>query len=127
MSCMADNFAGWRDSDKNIIYTDFDGYIIDCNNSWLETCGFRRDEVINKKNSILQGILTERDTVDEINREVKKRNPVDVIVTNFKKSGVPFKNRLQITPVNDGFFAEIQDMGPSDYELEYNRSILRRR
>ena len=124
MSCIADNFVKWRDSDKNMVYTDFDGYIIDCNNSWLETCGFRREDVINKKNSILQGILTESDVVEEINRGVKMRNVVDVIVTNFKKNGMPFKNRLTITPLADGFLAEVEDMGPSDYEIEYNKRIF---
>ena len=124
MSCIADNFVGWRDSVKNLVYTDFDGYIIDCNNSWLETCGFSREEVINKKNSILQGILTESDVVEEINRGVKARKEVDVIVTNFKKNGMPFKNKLTIIPVSDGFLAEVEDMGPSDYEVEYNRRIL---
>ena len=123
MSCLADEFLCYRDSSRNMLYTDFEGRIIDCNESWLRTCGFEKDEVINKKNSILQGPLTERDAVEEINFGIRMRCPVEVIVTNFKKNGYPFKNRLTITPLEFGFLAEIEDLGISDYEVEYYRRV----
>ena len=48
---------------------------------------------------------------------------VDVVVTNFKKNGTPFKNNLLISPLEDGFMAEITDLGISDYEKQFNRRL----
>tara|TARA_X000001036_G_scaffold381646_1_gene373820 strand:- start:1733 stop:2110 length:378 start_codon:yes stop_codon:yes gene_type:complete len=113
----------YENSPRSIVLTDFRGNIVDCNNSWLKLCGYRREEVINRSNSILQGPLTEREIVEEIERAISRKETVDVVVTNFKKNGAPFKNNLLISPLEDGFMAEITDLGISDYEKQFNRRL----
>ena len=112
-----------ENSKKNIIITKRDGTIIECNDAWLKTCGYKREEVINKTNSILQGCLTEADRVREINAATRSGLGILIDVTNFKKDGVPFRNRLSITPHGEYFIAEIQDKGQSDYEISYRKRI----
>ena len=120
MSFLLKNFEQSR---RCLIATKRDGTIIECNNSWLSTCGYKREEVINKTNSILQGPLTERDKIEEINNATSNGRGIYIDITNYKKDGLPFRNRLTITPHRGYFIAEVEDKGPSDYEILYRKRI----
>ena len=109
---------------RNIIITKADGTIIECNDAWLKTCGYKREEVINRTNSILQGPLTESDKVREINAATRGGRGIYIDITNHKKDGMPFRNRLTITPHGEYFIAEVEDKGPSDYELLYRKRMV---
>ena len=120
MSFLLKNF---EDTKRCLIATKKDGTIIECNAAWLKTCGYKREEVINMTNCILQGPLTESDKVREINDATKSGKGIYIDITNYKKDGMPFRNRLTISPHGEYFIAEVEDKGPSNYELLYRKRM----
>lgn len=109
-----------------IVLTDNIGKITYCNDTWLKMCGFTMDDVMGRTNNILQGFLTEKEIVNELDREVRYGLDVEKVVTNYKKDGSPFKNHVTIKKIEDGFLAEIRDLGKCDYELSYDAAINKR-
>jgi len=108
---------------ESIVITDGDGIIVHCNNNWTRVCGYAKNEVVGKKNNILQGVLTEPYIINEINNAVSiKQITTEVVVTNYKKSGITFKNHLTILRLIGGFAAIVRDMGLCDYTLSYNQN-----
>tara|TARA_B100001094_G_scaffold160280_1_gene155000 strand:- start:868 stop:1287 length:420 start_codon:yes stop_codon:yes gene_type:complete len=114
------------DNTHAVVLTDNKGLITFCNDCWLNLCGYTRDEVMNKTNKFLQGTLTEKSITEQIGRDLRYGLDVDTVVTNYKKNGLPFKNHLSITRLDDGFLAEIRDLGKCDYELDYDNAINKR-
>ena len=114
------------DKNRAIVLTDKHGIITYCNDCWLELCGFTCEEVNNKTNKILQGLLTERDISQQIGRDISYGLDVDTYITNYKKNGMPFKNHLTISKIDDGFIAEIRDVGKCDYEIDYDKAMNKR-
>jgi len=110
--------------DYSIVITNSVGTILHCNNSWTNMCGYTKNDVIGKTNVILQGALTEPYIIREINNGVVNKYPVtEVIVTNYKKSGISFKNHLTILRLRDGFASIVRDLGSCDYTVSYEEKI----
>lgn len=72
------------------------------NTQFLETTGYGRDEVIGRNCRFLQGIETEQDQVQILRDALANEKSCNVIVTNYRKNGEPFKNLLTLKPVRDG-------------------------
>jgi len=108
----------------SIVITDGSGTILHCNNNWTSVCGYAKNEVIGKKNRILQGVLTEPYIVNEINNAIFNKHPTtETVVTNYKKSGLSFKNHLTILRLTGGFAAIVRDAGSCDYTISYEQKI----
>jgi len=63
--------------------------------------GYSRGEVMGRNCRFLQGAGTEADTVTEIRAAIEQGRECTVEILNYRKDGVPFWNRLAITPVRD--------------------------
>ncbi|GMH34096.1 hypothetical protein BSKO_01930 [Bryopsis sp. KO-2023] len=74
--------------------------IVYANEAWEELCGFTLSEVQGSCGlKFIQGPDTEASAVRKIQTAVESSNRVQVVLTNYKRNGQPFKNRLQITPL----------------------------
>ena len=82
-----------------LILTDSDGKILDVNEPWVELCGFTAEDVVGKTSNILQGPETEPTVKAEINSATKQGKAIDCLVTNYKKCGTIFKNKVTILPI----------------------------
>lgn len=71
------------------------------NASFQKTTGYRSEEVLGRNCRFLQGEQTSREDVDKIRHAIENREPVDVVLLNYKKSGEPFINSLRMAPVYD--------------------------
>lgn len=71
------------------------------NPSFERTTGYKRTDVLGRNCRFLQGEETNRDDVARIRRAIADRQPVEVSLVNYRKSGEPFLNALRISPIFD--------------------------
>lgn len=71
------------------------------NPSFTKTTGYSADEVLGRNCRFLQGEDTNRDDVAKIRQAIEARQPVDVVLLNYRKSGEPFINSLRMAPIFD--------------------------
>lgn len=114
---------------NGVIITDHQGRIEWVNDSFLETSGYKLEEIIGKKpKDFLQ-----RDGVSEEERKLlsealRDKKNVEVTIINHNKEGIPYFNQLEITPVFDdkgnhiNFIALQKDITA---EMMFKQEILR--
>lgn len=73
--------------------------VVDANDKWLETCKFKREQVIGKTLKILQGPRTEKEQLAKLMRAVQEKSRVQVMLTNYDATRNAFHNKLTIEPV----------------------------
>lgn len=71
------------------------------NPSFEKTTGYQRADVLGRNCRFLQGEETSSDDVAQIRRAIADRQPVEVTLLNYRKSGEPFLNALRIGPIFD--------------------------
>jgi PAS domain S-box-containing protein len=76
--------------------------LIYANDGFLEITGYDRSEVLGRNCRFLQGEGTDRAAIDRIREALDAEEPVSVEIRNYRKSGEPFWNDLDIMPVTDG-------------------------
>ena len=76
-----------------------DGAIMDCTQSWLDTCEFERGDVIGKTARLFQGPATEMAKAARITQAAKHHRVHSCSLTNYTKSGRPMTNALQLIPL----------------------------
>lgn len=77
--------------------------IVHVNDAWCELCDMKREEVVGKQSlNCIQGPLTDGTIVrTAMDRLLTQNEPVEMILTNYKKGGHPFINRVEIEPLAD--------------------------
>lgn len=89
-----------QESEQARVVTDLQGRIVYANKAWEELCGYRLQEVAGTLGlKFLQGPLTDSNKVRKINESVKENKRVRVMITNYRKDGVPFMNQVQVSPL----------------------------
>ncbi|MDG4867210.1 EAL domain-containing protein [Guyparkeria sp. 1SP6A2] len=81
-----------RQPDHPIIYT---------NAAFTRISGYSADEIIGRNCRFLQGKDTDPEAIAEIRDGVARREPVRVLLRNYRKDGKPFWNELHVSPVED--------------------------
>jgi PAS domain S-box-containing protein len=103
------------------------------NDGFLEVTGYGREEAIGRNCRFLQGPETDDSTVDRIREALEAEERVSVEILNYRKSGEPFWNDLDIMPVEDdagevthflGFQSDITDRRRRTAELERYEQVL---
>lgn len=81
-----------------------DNPIVYANKAFEKITGYDRDEIIGMNCRFLQGQERDQQGLEELRNAIKKAQPVEVTLKNFRKNGDLFYNRLSITPLfdNDG-------------------------
>lgn len=71
------------------------------NEGFERLTGYSADEVLGTNCRVLQGAGTDPETCEEIRRAIRARRECRVEILNYRKDGVPFWNRLSLTPVQN--------------------------
>lgn len=61
--------------------------------------GYARSEVLGQNCRFLQGPETDPSAVENLRMALKEKQSVSLVLRNYKKSGAPFWNRLQVSPI----------------------------
>lgn len=75
--------------------------IIFANAGFERLTGYSSAEVLGRNCRFMQGPETDRETVAEIRTAVEDGRACTVELLNYRKDGLPFWNRLSITPIRD--------------------------
>lgn len=75
--------------------------LVYANKGFERLTGYTIKEVLGRNCRFLQGDETEQDAVQEIRDAIRNGNECTVELLNYKKNGIPFWNRLSITPLKN--------------------------
>ncbi|MBM3575257.1 MAG: PAS domain-containing protein [Alphaproteobacteria bacterium] len=76
--------------------------IVYANKAFKDMCGYPNEEIIGRNCRFLQGDDTNQPEIDKLRIAIKKGEPVEVTLRNYRKDGELFYNKLEIKPlVND--------------------------
>jgi PAS domain S-box-containing protein len=85
-----------------VIYCDKDAKISWVNKSFEEGTGYLLSEIVGKKpGSFLYGPDTESEKTDQLRNAINERKSCSLTITNYTKSGQPYKVNIQLNPVFD--------------------------
>ncbi|WP_204742121.1 EAL domain-containing protein [Guyparkeria sp. SCN-R1] len=84
--------ADARKPDLPIVYT---------NAAFTQITGYRAEEALGRNCRFLQGEQTDPAAIDQIRLGLAKKQPVRVLLRNYRKDGTQFWNELHIAPVED--------------------------
>ncbi|MFN5627850.1 MAG: PAS domain S-box protein [Bacteroidota bacterium] len=104
-----------------VIYCDKDAKITWVNKSFEEGTGYLLSEIVGKKpGSFLCGPETESEKTDQLRNAINERKSCSVTITNYTKSGQPYKVNIQLNPVFDdnGEFINFVSIQQDVTELE---------
>jgi PAS domain S-box-containing protein len=78
-----------------------DAPLVFVNTAFCRTTGYARDEVLGRNCRFLQGPETEPEVLDELRRCLRDGRAFQGTLTNYRRDGTRFLNRLHIAPVRD--------------------------
>ena len=78
-----------------------DAPIVYANKRFQEITGYASDEIIGRNCRFLQGKDRDQEGLRRLREALKSRQPVEVTLRNYRKSGDVFLNKLNITPLFD--------------------------
>lgn len=110
---------------NGVIITDTEGRVKWINEGFTRLSGYRLEEMLGRRpGDLLQGELTDPAAVAEIHRALIKRQPFNVDVINYHKSGQAYWVRIQCNPLYDtqgalqGFMAIESDISREKNDAE---------
>jgi PAS domain S-box-containing protein len=113
---------------NSVLISNYKGEIEWVNESFTATSGYTLEDVLGRKpKDFLHGIQTDYVIQQKISEALKKKEVVEAVVINYTKSGNPYYNQLEITPIfNDQdvhthFIALQKDITD---EVNYRNEIL---
>lgn len=75
--------------------------IVFANDKFLEHSGYTEQEVLGRNCRFMQGPETEQDAIALFRKIIQERRTETVVVTNYKKDGTKFRNKVLLTAVKD--------------------------
>jgi 2,3-bisphosphoglycerate-dependent phosphoglycerate mutase len=82
-----------------LLITDGKGIILHSNKAWEALCGFTNDDIKGLNNGFLQGPLSDKKAINELNDKVQTGLPASASIINYRKSGAAFINNFTIVPI----------------------------
>ncbi len=76
-----------------------DNPIVECNRAFEELTGYSAAEIMGRNCRFLAGAGTEPWLTETLRSGVRRRQPVMVEITNYRKDGSPFRNAVMIAPI----------------------------
>lgn len=78
-----------------------DAPIVYANKAFEDMCGYAQDEIVGRNCRFLQGTDRNQPELDRLRAAIKKGEPIEVTLRNYKKNGDLFYNRLVVKPLFD--------------------------
>lgn len=78
-----------------------DSPIVYANKAFEDICGYSQEEIIGHNCRFLQGTDRDQPELDRLRAAIKKGEPVEVTLRNYRKNGELFYNRLVVKPLFD--------------------------
>lgn len=75
--------------------------IVYATDAFMQLTGYARDEVIGRNCRFLQGPGTDPRAVAQIRAALANGSELDVELTNYRRDGTAFRNRLLLKPLRD--------------------------
>ena len=76
-----------------------DNPIVECNAAFEELTGYSAAEIIGRNCRFLAGGGTEPWLTETLRSGIRRRQPVMVEITNYRKDGSPFRNAVMVAPI----------------------------
>jgi PAS domain S-box-containing protein len=78
-----------------------DSPIVYANKAFEDICGYPQEEIVGRNCRFLQGKDRDQPELDPLRAAIKKAEPVEVTLRNYRKNGDLFYNRLVVKPLFD--------------------------
>jgi PAS domain S-box-containing protein len=78
-----------------------DSPIVYANKAFEDMCGYPQDEIVGRNCRFLQGADRVQPDLDRLRAAIKKSEPIEVTLRNYRKNGELFYNRLVVKPLKD--------------------------
>ena len=78
-----------------------DSPIVYANKAFENMCGYPQEEIVGRNCRFLQGTDRNQPELERLRAAVKKGEPVEVTLRNYRKNGELFHNRLVVKPLTD--------------------------
>ncbi len=78
-----------------------DNPLIYANDRFCKLTGYDHEEILGRNCRFMQGPDTAHEATQEIRRAIDTQEATSVVLRNYRKDGMPFLNRLLISPVTD--------------------------
>jgi PAS domain S-box-containing protein len=78
-----------------------DSPIVYANKAFEDMCGYTQEEIIGRNCRFLQGVDRGQPELDTLRAAIKKGQPIEVTLRNYRKNGELFHNRLVVKPLTD--------------------------
>ncbi|WP_275615340.1 PAS domain S-box protein [Flagellimonas yonaguniensis] len=75
--------------------------IVYVNRSFTQMTGYKPEEVIGKTPDILRGPKTDKEELERFYKTLSKGEPCEVLITNYRKNGMPYWINIAASPVKD--------------------------
>jgi PAS domain S-box-containing protein len=108
--------------------TQEDHPLVYANDRFQELTGYREDELVGRNPRMLQGALTDGDRVAELREAIETEASVTVELSNYRKDGTEFWNRVTVAPIADDSGQVTQYVGFQEdvtEHREHERSLRR--
>ena len=79
-----------------------DAPIVYANKAFEDMCGYPKQEIVGRNCRFLQGDDRNQPEIDRLRAAIKKGEPIEVTLRNYRKDGELFYNRLDVKPLLDG-------------------------
>jgi len=78
-----------------------DAPIVYANKAFEDMCGYPKEEIVGRNCRFLQGDDRNQPEIDRLRVAIKKGEPIEVTLRNYRKDGELFYNRLDVKPLLD--------------------------
>jgi PAS domain S-box-containing protein len=78
-----------------------DSPIVYANKAFEDMCGYPQEEIVGRNCRFLQGTDRDQPELDRLRAAIKKGEPIEVTLRNYRKNGELFYNRLVVKPLFD--------------------------
>jgi PAS domain S-box-containing protein len=78
-----------------------DSPIVYANKAFEDMCGYSQEEIVGRNCRFLQATDRNQPELDRLRAAIKRSEPIEVTLRNYKKNGDLFHNRLVVKPLFD--------------------------
>jgi PAS domain S-box-containing protein len=78
-----------------------DSPIVYANKAFEKMCGYSQEEIVGRNCRFLQGTDRDQPELDRLREAIRKGEPVEVTLRNYRRNGEMFHNRLVVKPLVD--------------------------